>query len=467
MLDVIVRNGTVVLDDGTANKDIGILGGKVVSLEEPGRLRSAKQEIDASYLYVFPGLIDAHVHANIPLGEFVTNDRISDTTRAAAYGGTTTIFDFAIPDPGERPIEAFERKLAEAGEGAYVDYALHGCLTKGDARSLEEISLLIERGASTIKMFMVYKDRLMLSSGEILAAMKEISFYGGTALIHAEDPGIIDYLVEQEVSAGATGALAHLRTHPNSSEASAMWTVASLVEETGCPAYLVHVSAAEAGEVLYYARDKRLPLMAETCPHYLSLTDESYRGEDSRNFVCSPPLRSEGDAEELWALIGDGLIHTVNSDHCGYDTEQKHRFPEDFTKIPNGMPGVETRNLILFSEGVASGRISPEEFVALTSTNVAKKFGLYPRKGTLMPGSDADITLYDPEETWTLTAAGLHMKTDYSPFEGFAIKGRPKATIVRGEVVVRDGKLVGGGDHGRFIATGQRAGDARGVEQNV
>lgn len=467
MLDLIVRNGTVVTAEGKAEMDVGILEGRVESLVEPGRLQGATEEIDASSLYVFPGLIDAHVHANIPLGEFVTNDKISDTTLAAAHGGTTTIFDFAIPDPGESPVEAFERKLAEAEEGAFVDYALHACLTKGDALSLGEIPLLIERGASTIKMFMVYKDRLMLSTGEIRAAMSEISRNGGTALIHAEDPGIIDYLVEKEVAAGAIGAQAHLQTHPSSSEVGAMWSVATLAEETGCSTYLVHVSAGDSGDVLRYARDKRLPLMAETCPHYLSLTDESYRGEGARNFVCSPPLRSEKDAEELWALIGDDLIQTVNSDHCGYDTEQKQRFPDDFTKIPNGMPGVETRNLIVFSEGVGSGRLSPEEFVALTSTNVAKMFGLYPRKGALLVGSDADITLFDPEENWTLTAANLHMKTDYSPFEGFTIKGRPKTTIVRGEIIVRDGKLIGPAGHGRFVATGRNTENARGVEQNV
>jgi dihydropyrimidinase len=466
-LDLIVRNGTVVTAEGKAEMDVGILEGRVESLVEPGRLRGATEEIDASSLYVLPGLIDAHVHANIPLGEFVTNDKISDTTLAAAHGGTTTIFDFAIPDPGEQPIEAFQRKLAEAEEGACVDYALHGCLTKGDARSLEEIPLLVERGASTIKMFMVYKDRLMLSSGEIRAAMKEIARHGGTALIHAEDPGIIDHLVEKEVAAGATGAQAHLRTHPNSSEVSAMWTVATLVEETGCPTYLVHVSVGEAGNVLRYARDKRLPLMAETCPHYLTLNEESYGGQNARNFVCSPPLRSERDVEALWTMIRDGSIRTVNSDHCAYDTEQKHRFPDDFTKLPNGLPGVETRNLVFFSEGVGSGRISPEEFVALASTNVAKMFGLYPRKGALMVGSDADIVLFDPEEEWKLTAADLHMKTDFTPFEGFTIKGWPKATIVRGKVVVRDGELVDPANHGRFVATGQRVEDARGVEQNV
>jgi dihydropyrimidinase len=453
LFDLVVRNGLVVLDDATVKMDIGVVGDKVASLGRPGQLGDGREQINASGMYVFPGFIDAHVHIDLPLGEFVTNDKFSDATRAAAHGGTTTIVDFAIPDPQESSLEAFERKFLEAEGNSYVDYALHGCLTKVDEHTAEEITNLMERGVGTIKMFMVYRDRLMLTSGEIRTVMQTLARLGGTALVHAEDPGIIDYLVAQAVTSGSGSPWAHVRAHPNSSEVTAMWTIATLVEETGCPTYFVHVSTGEAVSVLRYAREKGLPLRAETCPHYLSLTSELYDGEAGRNYVCSPPLRSRADSEALWALMRDGLIQTVNSDHCGYDIGQKHRFPDDFTKIPNGLPGIETKNTVLFSEGVSSGRITPQDFVALTSTNMAKMLGLYPAKGTIAIGSDADLVLFAPNDSWTLKASQLHMQTDFSPFEGFVIKGRPKATIVRGEVVVRDGKLAGLGDHGRFVPT--------------
>jgi dihydropyrimidinase len=216
------------------------------------------------------------------------------------------------------------------------------------------------------------------------------------------------------------------------------------------------MSCGEAQEVLRSARNRRLPIRAETCPHYLTLTSQVYEGPHPENFICSPPIRSERDSVALWEMIREGLIQSVNSDHCGYDTEQKSKFRNDFTKIPNGLPGVETRNLILYSEAVGKGRLAVEDFVALTSTNVARMLGVYPRKGTIAIGSDADIVIYDPDSNWTLHSTDLHMKTDYTPFEGVSIKGRPRMTIVRGEIVMQDGQLLGQPTHGQFVATAAR-----------
>jgi dihydropyrimidinase len=454
MFDLIIRNGTVVLPELVAPMDIAVRDDRIAAMAELGRLDPAANEIDAHGLMVMPGLIDAHVHVNLPLGEFTTKDKFGDITRAAAFGGTTLVIDFAIPDPGISPLEGFKRKHDEAVGDSYVDFALHGCITRG--AGIQDIPQLIERGASSIKVFMVYKDRLMLSHGEIREVMHSIAANSGAMFIHAENPGIIDYLVEQQVAQGNTTAHAHLLSHPNVSESSALSTVVNLVEETRCPTYFVHVTCAEARDILRNARDKALPVRAETCPHYLSLNAHVYSGDEGEKFVCSPPVRSQRDSQALWEMIQDGLIHTVNSDHCGYDSAQKAQYRDDFTKMPNGLPGVETRNLILFSEGVGKGRISAQDFVALTSTNAARMLGIYPRKGTIAIGSDADLVLYDPDVNWTLHSEDFHMNTDYTPFEGFNVQGKPSMTIVRGEVVMRDGQLVGSREHGQFVKTASR-----------
>ena len=453
MLDLVIQNGTIVLPDYEASLDIGVRDGRVVELASPGQLGSAQKVIDAAGLLVFPGLIDAHVHVDQQLGEFVSRDTFATATSAAAFGGTTTIVDFAIPNPGELPLHAFERKREVAGKQSYVDFCFHGCVTNGQDESLRDIPLLIERGVTTIKAFMVYKDRLLLSHGAVREVMRTVVAHNGALFIHAEDAGIIAYLIERLVASGNTAPAAHLLARPNIAELSAISTVVNLVGETHCPTYFVHMSCAEAQDVLRSAQARRLPIRAETCPHYLALNSQVYEGPNPEYFVCSPPIRAERDGAALWDMIKEGLVHTVNSDHCGYDTEQKSRFRDNFTRLPNGLPGIETRNLILYSEGVGKGRMSAREFVALTSTNIARMLGIYPRKGTIAVGSDADITLYDPAASWTLHSADLHMNTDYTPFEGMRITGKPHTTIVRGEVVTSDGQLQGPSTHGQFVPT--------------
>ncbi|WP_157744209.1 dihydropyrimidinase [Halopenitus persicus] len=453
MHHTVISGGTVVTPEQTAEMDIGLRNGEIVTLSDAGVLDSGTDRtIDASGQYVFPGFIDSHVHVKIPLGEFVTRDGFAEATRAAAHGGTTTIVPFAIPNPDERPLEAYERRRENADGNVFTNYGLHACLTEVTDTTLDEIPELIERGAASVKMFMVYEGRLMVSHGEIREAFETIEKNDGLALIHAEDEEIIGYLVQQQVEAGETDFSVHPDTHPNVSETTAMWTIADLVEETGCPAFFVHVSTKEAERVLESAADREIPLLAETCPHYLTLTREVYNREDGEKFVCSPPIRSQENNDRLWEMLDRGQIQTVNSDHCGYDTEQKEKYRDDITKMPMGLPGVETRNTVFYTDAVAEGRLSVERFVELTTTNIAKMLGLYPQKGTISVGSDADLVVFDPEETWTLKNDQLQMATDYSPFAGKQMVGRPTTTMVGGEVVVQDGTTVGG-KVGEYVPT--------------
>lgn len=444
MHNTVISGGTVVTPEQTAKLDIGIRDGEIVTLSNAGSLdNSTEKMINASGKYIFPGFIDSHVHVKIPLGEFVTRDGFAETTRAAAHGGTTTIVPFAIPNPDERPLEAYERRRENADGNVFTNYGLHACLTKVTDTTLDELPELIDRGAASVKIFMIYEGRLMISHGEIREAFETIEQNDGLALIHAEDEEIIGHLVEQQIEAGETDFSVHPDTHPNVSETTAMWTIADLVEETDCPAFFVHVSTKEAERVLASAADRDIPLLAETCPHYLSLTREVYNREDGEKFVCSPPIRSQENNDRLWEMLEDGAIQTVNSDHCGYDTEQKEEYRDDITKMPMGLPGVETRNTVFYTDAVAKGGFSIERFVELTATNIAKMVGIYPQKGSISTGADADLVVFDPNKTWTLSDNQLQMAVDYTPFAGKQMVGKPMITMVGGEVVVEDGSLVG------------------------
>jgi len=452
MHDLVIRGGTVVTPETTAELDVGVRDGTVTDLSVPGSLPDGETTVDATGRYVLPGLVDAHVHVGVELGEFTTLDDFRAATRAAVVGGTTTVVPFAIPDPDETPLVAFERRRDAAGGEVYADYALHGCVTDASDETLAQLPTLVERGAASVKAFMVYADRLKLTHGELRDVMGAVADAGGLLLVHAEDDEVISRLVDEHVARGECDFSAHPDTHPPVSETTAMWTVAELVAETACPTYVVHVSTAGARAVLASARERDLPLLAETCPHYLSLAREVYDRPDGERFVCSPPIRAGEHADALWELLRDGLVQTVNSDHCCYDAAQKARHRDDVTRMPNGLPGVETRNAVLYADAVATGRRSIEAFVALTSTNAAKMLGLYPRKGAVAVGADADLVVFDPDDERTLRAADLHMATDYTPFEGHQLRGGPVVTVVGGDVVVHDGELVGE-PTGSFVPT--------------
>lgn len=443
MVDTAITNGRVVTERAVTEADVGITGEQITTIAPPDTLHTtATDVIDASGQLVLPGFIDSHVHVNLELGEYTTTDEMSDLTRAAAFGGVTTVIPFAVPDRGESPLAALGRRREEAAGDAYVDYSFHGCLTDGTETNVAQIPELIDQGATSIKAFMVYEDRLMLDNGELRAVMDQTAEAGGTMLVHAEDNAIIGRLIEQHRDRGNLAYDAHPDTHPPVSETTAMWTVSELVEESECPTLLVHASARRTDEIASHAERNNLPLAIETCPHYLALTDEVYSRDDGEAFVCSPPVRSSEHRDALWELVSSSEVAIVNSDHCGYTRSQKRRHRNDITRMPNGLPGVETTGPVLYTEGVTEGTVSLQQFVRLMSTNVAKLFGLYPEKGTIAVGSDADVVIFDPDEEWTIEPESLHMASDYSPFQGRSVTGRAETVLVRGERVV-DGGLVG------------------------
>lgn len=450
MFDLVVTGGTVISAERESKMDVGITDGTIRALAAPDTLEGT-ETVDADGHLVLPGFIDAHVHAKLSIGEHTTVDEFSDLTRAAAFAGSTTIFPFAIPGPAETPLQAHRRRLRSAEENAYVDYGFHGCITNADGSSADTVAKLAERGVRSIKGFMVYGDRLRLDDGELRDVMEAVTDEGGVMLVHAENDAIITRLVERQVARDSTEYSVHPDTHPPVTETIAMWTVFELVAETGCPTIIVHASTEGTQQIVEAAEERGLPLLVETCPHYLCLTDSRYHSENGEQYVCSPPLRSEEHQQALWEMLVDGSINFVNSDHCGYTTEQKRRNRDDVTRIPNGLPGIETCNVLLFSEGVVKGQLSRERFVELVATNPAKILGLYPRKGAITVGADADLVIIDPAHTWSLEDEELHMASDYTPFDGMEVTGVPKTVLVRGEPVISDRSLIGTPSVGEYV----------------
>jgi dihydropyrimidinase len=452
MLDLLIRDGTLVSADGQTRADLAIKGGRIVAVGDAGVFPEAERTLDASGRLVMPGFVDVHVHFNQPVGDVRTNDSWFEGTRAAAFGGTTTIVDFALPSPRETPLACVERRIAEAAPEAVIDYGLHACYTQAttDEHSLAQIAELIQLGVPSIKLFTVYRDMFMASTADILSVLRALSG-AGIAAVHAENAPIVEKLTETFVAAGQLAPRYHALSRPHVAEVEAMESVLALARETHTPLYFVHMSARQARRVLERARADGVLVGAEVCPHYLVLTEEAYERPDGQNFVCSPPVPSAEDAAELWAMLSDGTVTSVASDHCCFTLAQKRLGKDDFTHTPPGLPGVETRASVLYSEGVARGRISASRFVQLVATAPAQLVGLWPHKGHLGVGADADVVLFDPTADWVVHSADLHMATDYTPYEGFSIRGRPTTVISRGEVVVRDGMFAAAAGRGRFV----------------
>jgi dihydropyrimidinase len=456
--DLIVRGGTVVNADGPFKADIGIRAGTIASLTTPGTIGNAERVISAEGLYVVPGGVDAHAHTALRSRETTSLDDFFESTRAAAYGGTTTIVDFAVPFPrgAQTPVEAAASRADEIQGRACVDVALHAGATVVNENTLKELAELItRRGMPTVKIFTIYRDDLMLTLDEIFACLKTIAACDGIAMIHAESPHIVEPLAADLTAKGDTSPAAHARSRPNESEIDMVQSIIELLRLTGARAWIAHVSTPEAAIAIAQAQGRGVGVWSETCPQYVFLDNSRYLGGNPELYVCSPPLRDKADRERLWELVARGYISMWASDHCCFDRQQKAAHREDFHRIPNGLPGVETRCPLLFSEGVSKGKITIADFVRMSSSNPAKFNGLFPAKGLIAPGSDADLAIWDPTVTRTLTAAGLHQGTDFTPFEGFRIAGWPRTVISRGKLIVDEGEFVGAPGYGKLLAAGQ------------
>jgi len=447
--DLVVKGGTIATASDIFKADIGIIGGKIVQIGE--QLDGGAQTIDASGKYVLPGGIDSHVHISQPSGDgIVMADDFESGTRSALFGGNTTIMPFCLQEK-ERPMrEALNayHKLAEGN--CYTDVSFHLIVSDPtDSLLGQELPALAADGYSSFKVFMTYEG-LRLNDAEILKTLDVARSTGATVMVHCENEDAIRFLIARHEAEGNVAPRAHASTRPVAVEREATHRALTLAEIVDVPVVIVHVSNGEAMEEIARARSRGLKVVGETCPQYLMLTADDLDGMDweGAKFVCSPPPRDRAAQEDCWRGIETGIFDLFSSDHCPfrYDDERGKRSPkglESFRHIPNGIPGVETRLPILFSEGVMKGRIDLPRFVALSATNHAKTYGLYPEKGTISIGADADIAIWDPTIKRTIRHADLHDSADYSPYEGIEITGWPTTVILGGRVMVRDGALVG------------------------
>ncbi|MBX3554274.1 MAG: dihydropyrimidinase, partial [Pseudolabrys sp.] len=456
--DTIIRGGTVVTAADTFKADVGIRGGIIVALGSD--LGDATEIVDATDLLVLPGGIDSHVHIAQPSGPGISMaDDFASGTRSAAFGGNTMVLPFAMQQKGESLREVVKQYHAKADGQCYVDVSFHLIIADASDTVLgQELPALVEDGYTSFKVFMTYEG-LALSDMEMLNVMNVARETGALVMVHAENYDAIRFLTDRLERAGHTAPRYHATSRPIPVEREATHRAISLAEIIDVPVMIVHVSNREAMEEIARAQRRGLKVYGETCPQYLVLTEKDLDGlnMEGTKYVCSPPPRDTASQQACWEGLQQKVFSLFSSDHCPfrYDDPQGKLNPKgrtSFRWVPNGIPGVETRLPILFSEGVGKGRITLNDFVAFTATNHAKTYGLYPKKGTIAVGSDADIVLWDPKRQLTISQELMHGGSDYTPYEGIAVTGWPVSTIVRGRFVVRDGKLVGKTGDGQYVS---------------
>jgi dihydropyrimidinase len=450
---LLIRGGRVVDAHGDRVADVRVGGDGRVAEVGPDLDPEGEERYDASGMIVVPGGVDAHTHMHLPIGAVQVSDDFRSGTAAAAVGGTTTVIDYVTAYRGEDPMAAL-RTWQRWAEPAAVDVGLHMTFTEAVPEAV--VAGCVEAGVTSFKLYMAYPQTLQVDDGVILDIMSAAGRHGGLVTIHAENGYAIETLRRRAVAEGRTGVFEHSRTRPALLEGEAVSRAGILAELAGVPVYIVHVSSAPALAAVRRARERGVDMMAETCPQYLYLDAGSLEGPDAENFVCTPPLRDPWHQEELWHGMADGAVHTVATDHCPFTTRDRRRGVRgrdegwsDFTEIPGGLPGIETRMALVW-EGVVAGRIDVADWVKLCSEAPARTFGLWPSKGSLGVGADADVVVWDPGARQSLDAGHLHMHTDHSPYAGRST-GWPDLVLSRGRVVARQGRFTGEAGWGRYL----------------
>jgi len=465
-MKTLISGGTIITAIDITVADVLVEDEKIVAIAGPGShtwAEDADKIIDATGKYVIPGGIDPHTHMEMPFGGTSASDSFETGSRAAAWGGTTTIVDFAVQVKGESLVAGFDNWMNRADGNCAIDYGFHMIAGDINDQSLKEMEVLIDRGCTSFKLFMAYPGVFYSDDGDILRAMQKAAETGTLIMMHAENGMAIDVLRQQALERGQTDPKYHGLTRPPITESEAAHRAIKLAQLAGAHLYIVHISAKEAVAEVAEARDEGFPVFGETCPQYLFLTHEEHLsapGFEGAKYVCSTPIRkeSEGHQDALWRALATNDLQVVSTDHCPFCMDdhpvlgtQKKLGIGDFTKIPNGMPGVEDRYQLMYHGGVVGGRFDLNRWIELCATAPAKLFGLYPKKGTIAVGSDADIVVFDPGVSWTKSVEQHHMDVDYSAYEGMEVDGKVEMVMLRGKVIIDNDEYVGDKSDGRYL----------------